>query len=182
MCAVVCHWQWNGANIILLTGLRPAALEALKARDKQPLFIFLSCKYTHTQKSPRLHHEQTISCTNTLTQHESTVIALEGCLIAALSSAELWRKPIKDVYTGKEWAVQIIITPSFIKCSANAHAQCGAHHLIFRVSFFLSCIVLISPLRDRSEKGCIQSYVCYFKSKTWSQTRKLKPVSGDNLL
>ncbi len=146
MCAVVCLWQWDGVKKILLTGLRPAGLEARQAPDKQALFICSSCThththththtYTHTQRSPCLHQEQTITRTNTLTQQESSVIALGGGLIAPLSSTELWRKPIEVVYTGKEWAVQIIRTPSFIKCSANAHAHCAAHHLIFKVFFF----------------------------------------------
>lgn len=65
------------------------------------LFACHANTHTHTP-TPCLHQEQTISPTNTLTQQESTVIALEGGALASLSSAELWRKPIED--TEKERA------------------------------------------------------------------------------
>lgn len=158
MCAVVCHWQWNGANIILLTGLRPAAMEARQTRDKQALFICLSCTHTRTYTKITMSASRT---NNLPHKHFDTAWVHCYCsLIARLSSAELWRKPIEDVYTGKEWAGRIIKTPSFIKCSANAHAHCAAHHLIFKVCFFYSyCPHLTSAgLRDRFEKGCIQSF------------------------
>ena len=97
MCAVVCHWQGKRANVILLTGLR---LEALQASDKQVLFI---AGHAHTHKSPlRTNNVLQKHFMSTNPQHEPAVIALEGRLIALLSSAELWRQPKEEVYTGKK--------------------------------------------------------------------------------
>lgn len=68
----------------------------------------------HVQK----HTHVFVKNKHSTTQGKSTAFVLEGSRVASLSSVELRKKPIGDVYTGKEPTN----TPSFIKgCARCTH-------------------------------------------------------------